>query len=76
MRRLVHSRSGVPKSLHAPTPPPRRSVRAASLKTGGARGADKRAPELAGELPATEDPIGGVRSFLEHGPGHARYQGR
>src|SRR3954449_2366642 len=43
---------------------------------GGARAADERVPELAGDLFATEDLQGAVRSFLEKGPGHATYRGR
>jgi enoyl-CoA hydratase/carnithine racemase len=43
---------------------------------GGARAADERVPELAGDLFATEDLKGAVRSFLENGPGHATYTGR
>jgi enoyl-CoA hydratase len=43
---------------------------------GGVRHADERVPELAGDLFATEDLQGAVRSFLEQGPGHATYQGR
>jgi enoyl-CoA hydratase/carnithine racemase len=43
---------------------------------GGARAADERVPEVAGELFATEDLQGAVRSFLENGPGHATYSGR
>jgi enoyl-CoA hydratase/carnithine racemase len=43
---------------------------------GGARAADERVPELAGDLFATEDLRGAVRSFLERGPGHATYSGR
>ncbi len=43
---------------------------------GGARAADERVPELAGDLFATEDLRGAVRSFLENGPGHATYRGR
>ena len=38
--------------------------------------ADERVPELAGDLFATEDLRGAVRSFLERGPGHASYEGR
>ena len=45
-------------------------------KEGGARAADERVPELAGDLFATEDLQGAVRSFLERGPGHATYRGR
>jgi enoyl-CoA hydratase len=43
---------------------------------GGARAADERVPELAGDLFGTEDLQGAVRSFLENGPGHATYRGR
>ena len=43
---------------------------------GGVREADERVPELAGDLFATEDLKGAVRSFLEQGPGHATYEGR
>ena len=43
---------------------------------GGARAADALVPEVAGDLFATEDLQGAVRSFLERGPGHARYEGR
>ncbi|MGH2833179.1 MAG: enoyl-CoA hydratase/isomerase family protein [Solirubrobacteraceae bacterium] len=41
----------------------------------GARAADERVPELAGGLFATQDLKDAVRSFLEHGPGHARHSG-
>lgn len=53
----------------------KRIVRAA-LEEGGARGADERVPQLAGELFASEDLQGAVRSFLEHGPGRYAYEGR
>jgi enoyl-CoA hydratase/carnithine racemase len=43
---------------------------------GGARAADERVPELAGDLFGTEDLRNAVRSFLERGPGHATYEGR
>jgi enoyl-CoA hydratase len=43
---------------------------------GGARAADDRVPELAGDLFGTEDLQNAVRSFLERGPGHATYRGR
>jgi enoyl-CoA hydratase len=42
----------------------------------GVRGADALVPQLAGDLFATEDLKGAVRSFLEQGPGHATYEGR
>jgi enoyl-CoA hydratase len=53
----------------------KRIVRAA-LDRGGARGADERVPELAGELFASEDLKGAVQSFLEDGPGRYAYEGR
>jgi enoyl-CoA hydratase len=61
-----------PTRAHAAT----KAIVRAALHDGGARGADKRVPELAGALFETEDLKGAVRSFLEHGPGHATYQGR
>lgn len=48
----------------------------AALGAGGARAADARVPELAGDLFATEDLQGAVRSFLEEGPGKASFAGR
>jgi enoyl-CoA hydratase len=48
----------------------------ACLDEGGAHGADRRVPKLAGDLFATEDLKHAVRSFLELGPGHATYEGR
>lgn len=61
-----------PTRAHAAT---KRIVRAC-LDEGGARGADRRVPEIAGGLFATEDLEGAVRSFLVEGPGHASYEGR
>lgn len=61
-----------PTRAHTAT---KRIVRAC-LDDGGARGADRAVPHLAGELFATEDLKRAVRSFLEHGPGHASYEGR
>jgi enoyl-CoA hydratase/carnithine racemase len=43
---------------------------------GGARAADARVPDVAGALFATEDLRGAVQSFLEDGPGRARFSGR
>jgi enoyl-CoA hydratase len=60
-----------PTLAHAAT---KRIVRAALA--GGARAADEVVPEHAGDLFATEDLRGAVRSFLEVGPGHAEYSGR
>lgn len=53
----------------------KRIVRAA-LEGGGARGADERVPQLAGELFASEDLKGAVQSFLKDGPGNYAYEGR
>jgi enoyl-CoA hydratase len=43
---------------------------------GGARVADAAVPEIAGDLFATDDLRRAVRSFLEHGPGKATFEGR
>ena len=43
---------------------------------GGVELANERASEVAGELFATEDLQGAVRSFLDEGPGQATFQGR
>jgi len=48
----------------------------AAAVQGGARAADEVVPRLAGDLFATEDLRGAVRSFLDEGPGHATFQGR
>jgi enoyl-CoA hydratase/carnithine racemase len=48
----------------------------AALDHGGARGADERVPEIAGDLFATDDLRSAVRSFLDQGPGNATFQGR
>ncbi len=61
-----------PTRAHAAT----KAIVRAALEEGGARGADRRVPELAGALFDTEDLKGAVRSFLERGPGHATYEGR
>jgi enoyl-CoA hydratase/carnithine racemase len=61
-----------PTRAHAAT----KAIVRAALDGNGSRAADERVPRLAGELFATEDLRHAVRSFLEHGPGHARYQGR
>ena len=42
----------------------------------GVRGADARVSEIGGPLFGTEDLQGAVRSFLEEGPGKARFEGR
>jgi enoyl-CoA hydratase len=61
-----------PTCAHAAT----KAIVRACLDGNGARAADERVPQLAGDLFATEDLKGAVRSFLEHGPGHASYSGR
>lgn len=43
---------------------------------GGVDRADAQLPALGGSLFATEDLAGAVDSFLEQGPGHARFAGR
>ena len=48
----------------------------AAQREGGARAADAEVPDVSGALFETEDLKGAVRSFLEHGPGHATYAGR
>lgn len=42
----------------------------------GTRAADEVVAPVSGALFATEDLKGAVRSFLERGPGHAKYEGR
>lgn len=59
-----------PTLAHAAT---KRIVRA--FEEGGVHRADEIVPETSGALFATEDLKGAVRSFLEHGPGHAVYRG-
>jgi enoyl-CoA hydratase len=61
-----------PTRAHAAT----KAIVRACLASGGAHGADELVPKLAGDLFATEDLKRAVRSFLEHGPGHAIYEGR
>lgn len=61
-----------PTRAHAAT----KQIVRACLDEGGAHGADRRVPEIAGGLFATKDLEGAVRSFLERGPGHASYEGR
>jgi enoyl-CoA hydratase/carnithine racemase len=60
-----------PTLAHAAT---KRLVRA--QVDGSARAADELVPEVAGGLFATEDLQGAVRTFLEQGPGKARFSGR
>jgi len=45
-------------------------------RSGGVAHADSVTPEISGELFATEDLRGAVRSFLDVGPGKATYTGR
>jgi enoyl-CoA hydratase/carnithine racemase len=61
-----------PTRAHAAT----KAIVRACLDEGGAHGADRRVPGLAGDLFATEDLKRAVHSFLELGPGHATYEGR
>jgi enoyl-CoA hydratase len=61
-----------PTRAHAAT----KAIVRASLDGTGAHAADERVPQLAGDLFATDDLKRAVRSFLEHGPGHASYEGR
>jgi len=60
-----------PTVAHAAT---KRIVRAAL--EGGVAAADAVVPEVAGALFDTDDLKGAVRSFLEHGPGKATFEGR
>jgi enoyl-CoA hydratase/carnithine racemase len=60
-----------PTRAHAGT---KRIVRA--FLDGGVAAADAAVPEVAAEVVETEDFKGGVRSFLEQGPGHAEFSGR
>jgi enoyl-CoA hydratase len=43
--------------------------------SGGVEAADALVPEVGGGLFDTEDLKGAVRSFLEHGPGKATFNG-
>lgn len=60
-----------PTRAHAAT---KRIVRAAL--EGGVAAADAVVPDAGGALFDTEDLKNAVASFLEHGPGHATYEGR
>jgi enoyl-CoA hydratase/carnithine racemase len=60
-----------PTLAHAAT---KRIVRA--YLEGGARGADRRTPEIVGPLFGTEDLQNAVKSFLREGPGKATFKGR
>jgi len=71
-RAFAHKLAAGPTHAHAAT----KAIVRACLDHGGARAADEQVPKLAGDLFATEDLKRAVRSFLEHGPGHATYEGR
>ncbi|MDQ6915818.1 MAG: enoyl-CoA hydratase/isomerase family protein [Actinomycetota bacterium] len=60
-----------PTRAHAGT---KRIVRA--FLDGGVAAADATVAEVAAEVVETEDFKGGVRSFLDQGPGHAEFSGR
>ncbi len=71
-RAFAHRLADGPTRAHAAT----KAIVRACLDEGGSHGADKRVPELAGDLFETEDLKRAVRSFLELGPGHATYEGQ
>jgi enoyl-CoA hydratase len=71
-RQFAHKLAVGPTRAHAAT----KAIVRACLDQGGAWGADKQVPRLAGDLFATDDLKAAVRSFLEQGPGHATYTGR
>jgi enoyl-CoA hydratase/carnithine racemase len=60
-----------PTRAHAAT---KRVIRA--YLAGGVDQADREVAQIAGDLFATADLQAGVRSFLEHGPGNATFEGR
>ena len=70
-RQFAHKLAVGPTRAHAAT----KAIMRACLDQGGAWGADKQVPRLAGDLFATNDLKAAVRSFLEQGPGHATYTG-
>ncbi len=70
-RQFAHKLAAGPTRAHAAT----KAIVRACLDQGGAWGADKQVPRLAGDLFATDDLKAAVRSFLEQGPGHATYTG-
>lgn len=71
-RQFARKLAAGPTRAHAAT----KAIVRACLDQGGAHGADKQVPRLAGDLFATEDLKRAVQSFLELGPGHATYTGR
>jgi enoyl-CoA hydratase len=70
-RQFAHKLAAGPTRAHAAT----KAIVRACLDQGGAWGADKQVPRLAGDLFATDDLKAAVRSFLEQGPGYATYTG-
>jgi enoyl-CoA hydratase len=70
-RELAAKLANGPTRAHAAT----KAIVRAQLD-GGVIRADAVVPRVAGDLFATEDLKGAVRSFLERGPGHATYEGR
>ena len=67
MRQLAEG----PTRAHAAT---KEIVRA--VRDGGVVEADRRTPGQVGPLFDTEDLRAAIRSFLEHGPGKATFEGR
>ncbi|MBF6355236.1 enoyl-CoA hydratase/isomerase family protein [Nocardia higoensis] len=70
-RALAHKLADGPTKAHAAT---KKIIEA--WRSGGVAHADAVTPEVSGVLFDTDDLRGGVRSFLENGPGKATYQGR
>jgi len=69
--RFAHRLAAGPTKAHAAT---KDIVRA--FRRGGVEEADRETAEAAGKLFETEDLQGAVKSFLEHGPGKATFEGR
>jgi enoyl-CoA hydratase/carnithine racemase len=69
--RFAHRLAAGPTRANAAT---KRMVRA--YLEHGVRGADDRVGEIAAPLFATQDLQNAVRSFIEHGPGKAGFEGR
>src|SRR3954451_8767992 len=70
-REFAAKLAGGPTRAHAAT----KAIVRAQLD-GGVLRADRIVPRVAGDLFATDDLKGAVRSFLENGPGHATYEAR
>ena len=68
---LARTLAAGPTRAHAAT----KAIVAATVD-GGVQAADQATPAISAALFDTEDLQGGVRSFLENGPGHAVYTGR